>query len=132
MRSGTPPPASYHLKTQGNTIQRDANGNAITVNASGQPVARLPFIELGEARFITGFLGKYDNLKTLADLGFPTHTAYLNAFKSTFDDYRSADYILPEEAAAMRSRAALCPPMTYTQTYRDQYDKFVAIQSCTG
>ena len=102
------------------------------MNASGQPVARLPFIELGEARFITGFLGRYDNVKTYADLGFPTHAAYLNAFKSKVDDYRSAGYILPEEAAAMRSRAALCPPMTYTQTYRDQYDKFVAIQSCTG
>jgi hypothetical protein len=71
-------------------------------------------------------------VKTLADLGFPTHAAYLNAFKSKVGDYRSAGYILPEEAAAMRSRAALCPPMTYTQTYRDQYDKFVAIQSCTG
>jgi hypothetical protein len=132
VRSGTPPAASYHLKTQGDTIQRDANGNAITVNASGQPVARLPFIELGEARFITGFLGRYDNVKTYSDLGFPTHAAYLNAFRSKVDDYRSAGYILPEEAAAMRSRAALCPPMTYTQTYRDQYDKFVAIQSCTG
>jgi hypothetical protein len=48
------------------------------------------------------------------------------------DDCLSAGYILPEEAAAMRSRAALCLPMAYTQTYRDQYDKFVAIQSCTG
>jgi Alpha/beta hydrolase domain len=132
VRRGTPPPASYHLKTQGNTIERDGSGNAITVNASGQPVPRLPFIELGEARFVTGFVGSYDNVNTLADLGFQSHAAYLKAFKSKVDDYLSAGYILPEEATAMRSRAALCPPMTYTQTYRDQYDKFVAIQSCTG
>jgi hypothetical protein len=81
VRRGTPPPASYHLKTQGNTIERDANGNAITVNASGQPVPRLPFIELGEARFVTGLVGSYDNVKTLADLGFPSHAALRQGFQ---------------------------------------------------
>jgi hypothetical protein len=125
VRRGTPPPASYHLKTQGNTIERDANGNAITVNASGQPVPRLPFIELGEARFVTGLVGSYDNVKTLADLGFPSQAALRQGFKSKVDDYLSAGYIVPGEATAMRSRAALCPPMTYTHIYRDQYDKFV-------
>ena len=132
VRRGTSPPASYHLKTQGNTIERDANGNAITVNASGQPVPRLPFIELGEARFVTGLVGSYDNVKTLADLGFPSQAALRQGFKSKVDDYLSAGYIVPGEATAMRSRAAFCPPMTYTQTYRDQYDKFVAMQPCTG
>ena len=132
VRSGTPPPASYQIETQGNKIQRDANGNAITVNASGQPVPRLPFVELGEARFVTGFVGSYDNVKALADLGFQSHAAYLKAFKDEVADYLSAGYIRPEEATAMRSRAALCPPLTYTQTYRAQYDNFVAIQPCTG
>ena len=57
VRKGTPPPVSYHLKTTAdNEIERDANGNAITVNASGQPVPRLPFVELGEARFHTGHI----------------------------------------------------------------------------
>ena len=27
----------------------------------------------------------------------------------------------------MKRRANLCPPLTYTQTYRDDYDRFVAI-----
>jgi hypothetical protein len=39
------------------------------VNANGQEVPRLPFIELGEAHFITGFVGSYDNVKTIGDLG---------------------------------------------------------------
>jgi hypothetical protein len=31
----------------------------------------------------------------------------------------------------MRSRAALCTPLTFTQTYRDHYEAFVAIRPCT-
>ena len=30
----------------------------------------------------------------------------------------------------MRDRAGLCPPLTFTETYRDHYDDFVAIQRC--
>ena len=56
----------------------------------------------------------------------------IKAFKNKVDDYLSAGYIRQEEASAMRSRASLCPPLTYTQTYRNQYDKFVTIQPCTG
>lgn len=133
VRKGAPPPASYHLKTTGgNEIERDANGNAITVNASGQSVPRLPFVELGEARFVTGFVGSYDGVKTIADLGFGSHAAYLKAFKDMAKAYLSAGYILPDEAAVMRDRAALCPPLTYTETYGDQCDDFVAIQPCSG
>jgi hypothetical protein len=132
VRKGTPPPASYHLKmTSDNEIERDASGNAISVNVDGQPVPRLPFIELGEARFITGFVGSYDSVKTITNLGFGSHAAYLKAFKDEVSDYLSAGYIRPEEAAAMRERAAMCPPLTYTETYRDHYDQFVAIQACT-
>jgi hypothetical protein len=42
----------------------------------------------------------------------------------------NAGYILPQDAAAMRARAELCPPLTYTQTYRDHYDNFVGIEAC--
>jgi len=133
VRKGTPPPVSYHLKTTAdNEIERDANGNAITVNASGQPVPRLPFVELGEARFLTGFIGSYDSVKSVTDLGFGSHTAYLKAFKGKVAAYLAAGYIRPEEAAAMRDRAVLCPPLTFTETYRDHYDDFVAIQPCSS
>jgi len=30
----------------------------------------------------------------------------------------------------MLARAALCAPLTYTETYRDHYDAFVAITPC--
>jgi hypothetical protein len=133
VKNGTPPPPSYQFKTsRGNKIDRDGNGNAITVNPSGQRVPRLPVIELGEARFITGFVGSYDNVKTIAELGFTTDGAYLKRFRDTLSDYAAAGYILSEEAAAMRARAALCPPLTYTETYRDHYDNFVAIASCAA
>jgi hypothetical protein len=133
VRKGTPPPVSYHLKmTADNQIERDANGNAITLNTSGQAVPRLPFIELGEARFLTGFTGSYDSVKSVADLGFSSHTAYLKAFKDKVAAYLAAGYIRPEEAAAMRDRAGLCPPLTFTETYRDHYDDFVAIQRCSS
>jgi Alpha/beta hydrolase domain len=106
VRTGTPPPGSYHLKTTaGNEIERDANGNAITVNTREQPVPRLPFVELGEARFVTGFTGSYDNVKSIADLGFGSHAAYVKAFRGKLAAYRAAGYIRPEEAAAMRERA---------------------------
>jgi hypothetical protein len=133
VRNGTPPPVSYHLRTTaGNEIERDANGNAITVNTSGQPVPRLPFVELGEARFVTGFTGSYDNVRSVADLGFGSHEAYLEAFKRKLAAYGAAGYIRPEDAAAMRNRARLCPPLTFTETYRDHYDNFVSIQPCSG
>jgi hypothetical protein len=37
-----------------------------------------------------------------------------------------------EDATAMRERAALCPPLTFTETYRDHYDAFTAIVPCGG
>jgi hypothetical protein len=112
------------------TLDRDANGNAITVDARGRRVPRLPFIKLGEARFITGFLGSYDQVKTINDLGFKSPSKYVKAFDDKLKDYVKALGILEEDADAMRSRAALCSPLTYTETYRDHYEEFVAIDSC--
>src|SRR5215207_5245864 len=106
VQQGTLPPASTHLSTsRGNKLDRDANGNAIAVDANGRRVPRLPFIELGEARYISGFRGSYDGVKTIADLGFASHHAYVTAFADKLADYVKAGYILNEDAAAMRNRA---------------------------
>ena len=89
-------------------------------------------MELGEARFVTGFIGSYDSVRSVADLGFGSHAAYLEAFKGKLAAYGVAGYIRPEDAAAMRKRARLCPPLTFTETYRDHYDNFASIQPCSG
>jgi hypothetical protein len=133
VRAGPPPPPSTHLKTTaGGTLERDGNGNALTVDASGQPVPRLPVVELGEARYIAGFVGHYDAVKSITALDFASHAAYLRAFERALADYAQAGYILKEDADAMGRRAALCPPLTFTETYRDHYEAFVARTSCSG
>ena len=125
-----PLPSTHLLASDGVTPDQDANGNAISVDARGRRVARLPFIELGEARFITGFLGSYDRVKTIRNLGFRSPDRYLKAFNTKLAEYVAAHRILKEDADGMRSRAALCPPMTFTETYRDHYDAFVASDPC--
>ena len=91
---------------------------------------RLPFVALGEAVYHPGFLGSYDNVKTITELGFATHRAYTKAFNAAVDAYARAGSILPDEASEMMRRARLCPPLTYTETYRDHYARFVAITPC--
>ena len=91
---------------------------------------RLPFVALGEAVFHTGFLGSYDNVKTITELGFSTPRAYAKAFSTAMDAYARTGSILPEEASEMMRRASLCPPLTYTETYRDHYGRFVVITPC--
>jgi hypothetical protein len=133
VRGGKEPPESTHLKTSdGMTVDRDGNGNAITVNAKGKNVPRLPILELGEARFVTGFTGSYDNVKTSTALGFKSHDEYLKAFQKKVADYMNAGYMIQEDANAMLSRAALCAPLTYTETYRKYYDNFTAITPCNA
>jgi hypothetical protein len=131
---GTAPPASTHLlTTDGETLARDANGNTISVDATGRRVPRLPSVELGEAHFFTdefGFLGIYDTVRTISELGLAPHRRYVTAFEDKLRNYANAGSILPEDADAMRRRAALCPPLTFTQAYRSQYDNFVAINPC--
>ena len=129
VRGAPPPPSNHLLTTSDGTLVLDANGNAISVDASGQPVPRLPIVELGEAHFTAGFIGTYDTVKTIADLGFASHDAYLKAFQDKLSAYLKAGYILKEDADAMLRRAALCPPLTYTETYRDHYDNFTTITS---
>lgn len=91
---------------------------------------RLPFVALGEAVFHPGFLGSYDNVKTITELGFSTHRAYAKAFNAAVDAYARAGSVLPDEASEMMRRASLCPPLTYTETYRDHYARFVALTPC--
>ena len=131
VRTGKQPPLSNHLlaATDG-TLIKDGNGNAISVNASGNQVPRLPFIEIGEAHYIVnvgngGLLGTYENVKTIQQLGFNTHNEYLEAFREKLTDYLNARYILKEEVDKMFRRATLFPPLTYTETYRDHYENFV-------
>jgi Alpha/beta hydrolase domain len=90
----------------------------------------LPFVTLGEAVFHPGFLGSYDNVKTITELGFSTHRGYAKAFNAAVDAYARAGSVLPDEASEMMRRASLCPPLTYTETYRDHYERFVAITPC--
>ena len=132
VQHGPPPPPSTQLRTsKGNKLDRDVNGNAISVDAGG-PVPRLPIIEIGEARFISGFVGSYDGVKSIQDLGFASHHKYVKAFADKLADYVKAGYMINEDATAMRNRAALCPPLTFTETYRDHYDAFTAIVPCDG
>jgi hypothetical protein len=132
VKRGTPPPASTHFRTSdGVTLDRDANGNAITVGGKGKSLPRLPFIELGEARFFgEDFIGSYDNVKTITELGFKNHDQYLKAFEIKLKDYVKAGYMLDEDADVMLLRAALCPSLTFTEVYRDAYQNFVNIEPC--
>jgi hypothetical protein len=70
-------------------------------------------------------------VKTIAELGFNSQDDYLKAFGDKLAAYVKAFDIPKEDADAMRSRAALCPALTFTQTYRDHYDEFAAIRPCT-
>ena len=90
----------------------------------------LPFVALGEAVYHPGFLGSYDNVKTITELGFSTHRAYAKAFNAAVDAYARAGSILSDEASEMMRRARLCPPLTYTETYREHYERFVALTPC--
>ncbi|MGW6298623.1 alpha/beta hydrolase domain-containing protein [Peribacillus butanolivorans] len=131
VRKGKQPPVSHHLLAAADgTLLEDENGNAISVNASGERVPRLPFVELGEAHYIGDFIGTYESVKTIQQLGFDTHNDYLKAFREKLADYLDARNILKEEAEEMFRRATLCPPTTYTETYRDHYDNFVDIIPC--
>ena len=123
------PPADVQVRQDrpGCRRQRDRGGHARTARPT------TPYVELGEARFVTGeLLGSYDAVRSIAQLGYRDHPAYFNAFREALAAYSRAGYILAEDAAAMRARAGVCPPRTFTEAYRDRYDNFVSIQSCSG
>lgn len=128
---GKSPPPSTRLLTDGGGLVRDANGNSIVVDRHGKRVARLPFVELGEARYFgDDFTGTYDQVKSFTQLGFNSAPGYLKAFDKKLDDYVKAMGILDGDAQAMRCRAALDPTRTFTESYRDNYAPFVAATAC--
>jgi Alpha/beta hydrolase domain len=128
------PPLSTRLATSSGDeeIGRDSVGNALLVDSAGNPAPRLPYVELGEAAFITGFLGSYQPQPppTIEDLGFSSHADYLAAFEDALDDQVDAGYMLDEDAQAILGRAALSPPATFTENYFARYEQFRASERC--
>jgi hypothetical protein len=101
--------------------------------SSTSPVTpRLPYVELGEAAFVTGFVGTYEPQPppTIEDLGFSSHADYLAAFEDALDDQVDAGYMLDEDAQAILGRAALSPPATFTENYFARYQQFAAGEYC--
>jgi hypothetical protein len=99
----------------------------------GQPVPRLPFVELGEATFVTGFpVGTYQPQPppSIQQLGYSTHAEYLAAFDGAVADQLSAGSLLPADAQALRDRARLAPPATYTENYFARYEGFRSSEPC--
>ena len=93
---------------------------------------RLPYVELGEARYLMGLpgsddgvftfedlLGSYSNVKAVADFGFKgpdPYGQYLKAFDKAVADYVKAGYMLDEDANAMRRRRGA---LSATDIHRD-------------
>ena len=127
-----PPPSTRLARTPAGEIARDAAGNALLVDIAGDPAPRLPYVELGEATFVTGFLGTYEPQPppTIAELGFASHAQYLAAFEAALADQVDTGYMLAEDADAIRTRAALAPPATFTENYFARYAQFAASESC--
>ncbi len=134
MTEGTAPPLSTRLATTTGDEEtaRDSAGNAVLVDIAGNPAPRLPYLELGEAAFVTGFVGTYEPQPppTIEDLGFSSHADYLAAFEDALDDQVDAGYMLDEDAQAILGRAALSRPATFTENYFARYQQFAAGEYC--
>jgi hypothetical protein len=134
---GEAPPASTRLATTtigGVTeeIARDSNKNAQVVDFNGNPAPRLPYVELGEGTFKTGFTGTYEPQPppTIEQLGFSSHPEYLAAFEDALNAQVQAGYMLDEDAQVLLKRAGLSPPATFTENYHNRYMKFQEGQYC--
>ena len=134
---GEAPPASTRLATTtigGVTeeIARDSNKNALVVDINGNPAPRLPYVELGEAAFATGFVGAYapQPPPTIGQLGYSSFAEYLAAFEAALDAQVQAGYMLEEDAQVLLKRAGLSPPATFTENYHNRYEKFQEGQYC--
>jgi hypothetical protein len=134
---GEAPPASTRLATTtigGVTeeIARDSNKNALVVDINGNPAPRLPYVELGEATFKTGFVGTYEPQPppTIEQLGYSGFSEYLAEFEAALDAQVQAGYMLDEDAQVLLKRAGLSPPATFTENYHNRYVKFQEGQYC--
>jgi hypothetical protein len=96
------------------------------VEITGASAPRLPFVELGEATFITGFLGTYEPQPPppIEQLGFSSFPEYLAAFEEALDSQVQARYMLKQDANVMLQRTGLSPPATFTDNYFRRYDEF--------
>jgi Alpha/beta hydrolase domain len=125
---GDAPPTSTRLATADGDaeIARDSNGNALLVEITGASASRLPFVELGEARFITGFLGTFEPQPppTIEQLGFSRFRKYVASFEEALEAQVQARYMLQEDAKVLLNRAELSPPATFTENYFARYDEF--------
>ena len=113
-------PAPDELK-----IDRDENCNALMAGSA----TRLPALVLGEATFITGFLGDYAPKPpaTLSALGFSSDADYLAAFDAAVDAQVASGDMLPDDAAIYRARARMSPGATFTESYFARYADFSAL-----
>ena len=131
---GNAPPMSTRLATADGDaeIARDSNGNALLVDITGVSAPRLPFVELGEAEFITGFLGTYEPQPppTIGQLGFSSFPEYLAAFEEALKAQVQARYMLKDDAKVLLKRAGLSPPATYTDNYFRLYGEFRSGAQC--
>jgi len=139
---GVAPPTSTRLATtsSGGAIARDSNGNALLVDITGASAPRLPFVELGEAKFIVPIPGATQPPGVLQgtyapqpppntqQLGFASVNEYLAAFGEALNAQKQAGYILNEDAEVLLNRANLSPqvtpPATFTLNYHDRYELF--------
>jgi len=129
---GEAPPTSTRLATADGEIARDSNGNALLVEITGASAPRLPYVELGEAKFITGFVGTYEPQPppTIEQIGFSSFDEYLTAFDEALDAQLQARYMLKEDAEVLLKRAGMSPPATFAQNYHDRYDEFRSGENC--
>lgn len=129
---GNAPPTSTRLATADGEIARDSTGNALLVEITGTSAPRLPFVELGEVTFITGFLGSYEPQPppTIDELGFSSFPEYLAAFEEAIEAQLQARYMLEEDADVLLNRAGLSPPWTFTGNYFARYDEFRSGEYC--
>ena len=75
---------------------------------------------------MTGFRGGYQPQPqpAIQQLGYSTHAEYLAAFDGAVADQPSAGSLLPQDAQALRDRARLAAPATYTENYFARYEDF--------
>ncbi|HEY6714460.1 MAG TPA: hypothetical protein VI055_19615 [Rubrobacter sp.] len=105
---------------------------AVLSKIAGASAPRLPFVELGKARFITGFLGTYEPQPppTIEELGFSSFSEYLAAFEEALEEQLQARYILEEDADVLLNRASLFPPARFTDKYFAHYNEFRSGEYC--
>ncbi|MDP8972444.1 MAG: alpha/beta hydrolase domain-containing protein [Actinomycetota bacterium] len=134
---GEVPPTSTRLATTTiggvtEVIAHDATGNAQVVDITGKPAPRLPYVELGEAKFTTGFTGTYapQPPPTIEQLGFSGFNEYLAKFEAALDAQVQDGYMLDEDAQVLLKRAGLSSPATFTENYFARYEEFQSGEYC--